>query len=229
MPTEPAESLVQAAAEADALAAHVEAHLDAFPLPVDEAEVDAVVARLQGRMAPAPRRWRWAPWGGVVALAAAALLALRLGGGGEVPTAEGVRAEGEVPMALRVQVPDRLEPVQVVVDPGAVSFPTVGRRVEVPVGTRVLTSEERGAAVVLVQEGAAQIDGAEVPAGHWAVLGDDGSTVTFEDGQAPPAALEGDRWEATPVHDQLEKVRWQSLPDRTLKQLDLMMQKRRKR
>ncbi|MCB9692489.1 MAG: hypothetical protein H6736_11810, partial [Alphaproteobacteria bacterium] len=71
---EPADEIVGRAGESDVLADLVEDHLDRHPLPVDEAEVDAVAARLEARMAPGRPVWPFV----VVVLAAAAVLAVWL-------------------------------------------------------------------------------------------------------------------------------------------------------
>ena len=77
MSTEPVERLLDATASERPWSASVEAHLDAHPLPVDEAVVDRIAERLERRIRPRPSR-AWLPLTVLAGLAAAtAMLMLR--------------------------------------------------------------------------------------------------------------------------------------------------------
>ena len=75
MSNRPDEALLDAVADAPVLAAAVEAHLDAYPLPVDDDEILASAARLEARLGaqPANEPVRWWLIAGVALVAAAAV------------------------------------------------------------------------------------------------------------------------------------------------------------
>jgi hypothetical protein len=218
MPIEPADALVDEATHSSCLADSVESHLDAHPLPVDEAEVERIAARLHGRMRP---RRRWLGPMVVVAavgvLAAGALLVAR-----PVPREETTVAPMPPAVELRVGTPAYV-PQRHQVPGGVMRFERVQRTLEVSDPSVVLASEGPTAAVVLVAEGDAAVDGRPVPEHTWVVMGRDGSTVTFPDGVAPPVELQGADWAEGAVHEQLEALRYQSLPPRTLGRMQRLM------
>ncbi|MEZ4317168.1 MAG: hypothetical protein R3F61_06680 [Myxococcota bacterium] len=225
MSIEPVEALLDAVADAPVLAEHVEAHLDAHPVPVDEAEVQRVADRLSARMKAGSvpeRRARW-PW----MVAGLGLAAAAVGGFVMRPVARPGAVQGVDVVAPAVVVGS--DTVQLREAPGALRFDAPRRTVTVAPDSRLLTSERGRTAVVLVQEGRVTTELSTVPEGHWVLLTrvEDGSArdVMFRDGEAPPP-LEADVWGGTAVQRQLEEVRWESLPDRTLETLDALLEDR---
>lgn len=228
MSTRPDEALLDAVADSDVLSDAVEAHLDAWPLPVDEAEVDRIAATLHRRIAPQaarpPHRLLWLA--AAVALAAGLLLTVQWA---SQPT-EMTPAPAGPTALVRADVAPQPREVRKIEAPGVVPLPSLGRTLLVDDDSSVLVSTAPRSVVVLVQEGAASSADVAVPPGHWAVLGptQDGvtTTVVFPDGQRPPAELDGALWLETPVHVQLEELRWKSLPEHTLNVLDGLLEER---
>ncbi|MCB9677749.1 MAG: hypothetical protein H6737_21765 [Alphaproteobacteria bacterium] len=222
MSTRPDDALLVAVADADVWADAVEAHLDAHPLPVDAAEIDAAADRLEARLGLKRRRWPLAS----LVLAAAGLAAVsvwRFTGPAPIPS----RVGPEPAAARRAEVVRVREIVAPTVPDAQIELLSVRRTVTLAAGTRVLSSEGEKSAVLLVQEGEAHIGETSVPEDHWALLTtlEDGSSaeVVFPDGQAPPP-LEPDVWGGTRVQPQLERVRWHALPDRTLDTLKSLLE-----
>lgn len=228
MSTEPSETelLLDRIDEAERLARAVESHLDEVPLPVDEAEVQRIAARLQARMqghstGGGAARPVWPVLLGVgLALAAAALLWTR------APRAPSSEAPELPTLELKAEAPPH-DPVVLVPAP---AHTPLEASIAVQPGSRVLTSpERRETVVVLVQEGAAELAGVTIPAGHFGVQTrtDQGTVVTrFKDGERPPETLEQGVWAETAVHEQLEELRWKALPDTTLDALDALLEDR---
>lgn len=169
----------------------IQAHLDTHPLPADDADVDAIVRRLEARLPRRPVPWlRW----GVVAAAAAAVVAMGLQAVRSVP----------VPVAPR---PSPSEALAVPVAPAQGVAPT-------PVEPL-----QSGGNVELVVELAIDrpiaLGGAVARAGEWIVVLPDGTATVFADGTEPPADLPA---------EPLRRARWDTLDSRTLDRLDAILE-----
>jgi hypothetical protein len=211
MSTEPDE-LLDGVLDADVLADAVEEHLDAHPLPVDEAEVARIAARVRARIAERqapPSR----PWPLILGLAAAAVILFALASSS--PTSQDAGADGpnDAPAAVLRAEPE----VRVVTVP---AMRTLAERPLQPSEGAVLLSSEQGSTgVLLVQKGGATLDGTDVPPSHWAIVAhSDAEVVVFPDGAPPPAGL------PEPVEEQLDDLRWRALPPRTMDALDRLLE-----
>jgi len=200
------DELVERAEELADWAERVEAHLDAHPLPVDEATVQAAAARLEARLGTPRRSRRLVPalLGGLLAAALAwAVLRPRPPDVAMTPTPNSAPT-------LRATAPEA--------PPVAVHLEEPARSVVVDPGSAVWTQEIDHSAVMLVREGRVEVGGEVYPSGTWLLLGRraDGESVTvaFPDGEAPPD-LEPDTWPRPAVDAALRRIRWRSLPDRT--------------
>jgi hypothetical protein len=219
MSVEPAELLIDAVGEAATLAEAVERHLDAFPLPVDDASVARIADRLHRRMQP---RVRFAALG--AGLLAATMLA-SVSGGWLAPR-QALVVSSNAPAELLVESRESAT-VKQIDQPGTVIFAGASRSLDLLPGAAVLASEQGRTAVVLVQRGLARDGDVAIPEGHWAALTrtDAGeATVVFRDGDRPPRELEGGVWQADQVTHQLRDLRWRALPDRTLDTLDRLLE-----
>jgi len=225
---DPADAMIDGLADpegADVLADAVEAHLDRFPLPVDEDAVARVVDRLEerlgGRRAPA---MRWLPSAAVVAGLVAAAAALF------VVARSSERGAIDAPVAS----PDDLAPLVAPAPPPVVTplpmtrtFPTAQRTVHVEGDARWVGGESGEVAAILAQEGDVRVDETVVREGHWALITRDAAgvahEVVFPDG-TPPPPLPAETWADQPVDPLLEDLRWKSLPDETLSTLDRFLE-----
>lgn len=226
MSNRPDETLLDAVVDAPVLAAAVEAHLDAYPLPVDDDEVLASVDRLEARLGlrqPANSNRAWIV-GAALLLAAAAIAAmLALPEEAEVTHVPSV-AKVEV---LQSTTPPTLERIETTRAETQIELIGVDRTLTLEPETRLISSQAERSAVILVQKGRVHDAQIDVPAEHWAVFGrsDQGTAqVVFRDGEAPPE-LDPEVYDVEVVHQQLKQVRWESLPDRTLETLDRLLEK----
>ena len=211
MSTEPADELLERAAESATWAAAIEDHLDAHPLPVEPDEIERIAARVHARI---QRRRRsvnpWIALGGIV-LAAAAAVALWMPATETPPQSapETVAAPAVVFTPVQVLEGPLLEREALVLGPDA----------------RVLRSEQGPTTVLLVQQGTVLTPTQAAPAGNWVLSTEANGVleqVVFPDGQAPPP-LNGDVWPDS-VHTQLRAVRWSALPPETLAALDALLE-----
>ena len=225
MSNRPDEALLDAVVDAPVLAAAVEAHLDQFPLLVDEDEVQSSAARLEARLGgPTESTPRWWLLGVLVlAAAAAVLLSIRLAP--ETSEAPRTVQPTEVRQAVTPPTLERVETQQAETE---LVLPSVERTLTVEPETVMISSQSERSAVLLVQKGLVHDETIEVPAGHWALFTQhDGTTeqVVFRDGEAPPE-LDPETWDVEAVDQQLEGVRWESLPDRTTDTLERLLERR---
>jgi hypothetical protein len=160
------------------------------------------------------------PVGLVVLLAAVALMVVRMTVEETVGTE--VQFETEILQAVVVEsstVVRRFE------NPGQHTFEG-SRTLTVAPDSVALSAEDLDVAVVLVQQGTAESDGVVIAEGHWALLGQlegEPHTLVFADGTAPEK-LSDPVWAETSAALQLEELRWQSLPARTLEAFDRLME-----
>ncbi len=220
MSNKPVESLVDAVADSDVLAEVVEQHLERRPLPVDPAEADRIAERLHRRIAPSRSgNSKFIVGITVLALAASALVALRLAATTQPKTAE----HSEVSEAQRASIKDSPRVISNTTQP--VRFEGAQRSVVLGSESQMVASEREKVAVVLVQKGSATTDGTVIDEAHWGLLTRvQGSprTQVFRDG-LPPPTLPEDVWGAN-VAEQLESVRWQAMPERTLDTLNRLLE-----
>ncbi|MBX2796317.1 MAG: hypothetical protein KTR31_01570 [Myxococcales bacterium] len=213
--------LLEQVGASEVFAREVEAHLDDHPLPVDEDAVQAAAARLQARLAQAsavpPSRFGGFVPGVGVGLLAAAVAATVLG---VATRTQQVRLNPAEVEAMPMVAP------AAVLEVGPLEVDTEGPLpVHLSEGAEVLTARADDVTVVLVRAGSAEVDGSQVDAGTWAVVGPgpDGvqAAVTFADGAAPPPEVTG----MSPTADAvLQQIRWASLPDRTHHTLRRLLQ-----
>ncbi|MEM6928184.1 MAG: hypothetical protein AAF602_14725, partial [Myxococcota bacterium] len=125
----------------------------------------------------------------------------------EAPSAQVLELDHGAPTRVELQEPERT----LTAAPGSVLW----------------TRELDHSAIVLLLQGSATVDGADYAAGTWILLGQtaDGGdvTVTFRDGDAPPA-LNPEVWPQPSIDAALREVRWHSLPDRTTDTLDQLLE-----
>jgi len=227
MSNRPVEELLEHAGESERWSEAIEAHLDAHPFEVDEAEVEASVLRLEQRLGVRRARPRWVfPMGlAVVAALAAALLLTTRG----VDERRGIQRTVEPAHLRAIALAPPRRTVIAEVGRAEIGFVEVGRTVQVAPGSEVLSSESGSAAVLLVQKGEVKAGDSSIPEGHWGLLTrlEDGVDVevVFRDGNAPPT-LDPDVWGGTQVQPQLERLRWESLPDRTTQTLNRLLEDR---
>lgn len=197
---DPVDELLDGVGETERLAARVDQHLDEHPLPVDEAEVEAAVRRLQARLQP--RRSGWRPLlavGTVTLLAASLLLATR-----SVETVP-VRPTDEPAALQRVALPERpllsVEPVE-----------------EATCETVDLLQWDGPAGQLRFTCRPTEIGGEPVRENRW-VVGPPEAPVVFRDGDRPPP-------EAAPHAETLRRARYERLPAATLDQLERLLEDR---
>jgi hypothetical protein len=218
MSNERIEDLVDGVPSTSALAELVENHLDEHPLPVSEDEVQAVVARLEQRMAPARRTVvGWRAVAAVTLLAAVGLMAARLAG----PTLLSSPAPGPTDSLTPAVVPAPV--VMAAVEDGRVHFRKVQRTVHQAPDTALLRSEDATAAAFLVRSGSVLVGDQLVEAGEWVVMAPPAANLPdhiFADGTVPSLTT----WDETTAAEQLQDLRFQALPDDTLKALDALLE-----
>lgn len=218
MTPDPVEQLLDAVADADGFAQAVEAHLDANPLPVDDAVLEATVDALERRLAvqPAPTARRW-PWFVPVALAAAGALWMLQPGTPpaepvvQLPAIEAVAMKDPVMSATVAEVPRSYDVFDVA---GTHTLDGAQRELVVAKGARAWVSREGQTAVVFVERGAVESDGVSVGAHQWMLLHHDGErplSVVFRDGDPTPAL--GEAWADSTVHAQLQTLRWRRVAE----------------
>jgi len=212
MSTEP-DDLLDGVLDADVLADAVEQHLDAHPLPVDEAQVAQATARLQARIAerqaPTARTWPLLALG----LAAAAAVLFVMASWSPTPHDASIDGATDAPAAVLRAEPE----VRVVTVPAVRTL--AARPLLSDEGAVLLASEQGTTGAMLVQEGRVELDGSEVPEAHWAIVTHhDAEVVVFPDGTAPPAGL------PEVLEEQLDDLRWRVLPPRTLDALDRLLE-----
>ncbi|MEN0061156.1 MAG: hypothetical protein AAGA48_03345 [Myxococcota bacterium] len=213
---DPAERFVSDWIRSSAGQARLEAHLDAHPLPVDEAVVQAHARRLAKRLGKAPPQRRWRTLAGLGALAAALMLGVRVWPAGPVSVPS--RVEQSV-ASLDLAVAEMPPPAAV-----EVSLLDVGASLIAEPGGRLLVSEVDDVAVVFSNDQAVWVNGQRIEPGTWVVLSEevDGTRqhLTFPDGTAPPRSADV---MTEDVDDTLQQMRWQSLPPRTQDRLDELL------
>ena len=213
---EPGEDIVEHAAGSEVWAAAVEAHLDAHPLPVDEAAVRRSAARLERRLRQPIRQRRWRAALAVAAAAALGLLAAQ-------------PALLTSPQAVTAPEPDAM---RAIIGPAPAPAKPLPRRPMVPIVAApdavVLVDAAPDSTVLLVQEGTVQIGDEVVSAGTWAIVGQpaggEAIQITFPDGQAPP--LDGAALDAEDIDTRLERLRWDALPERSRATLQRLLEDR---
>jgi hypothetical protein len=209
MPDEPRDDLLDHLLDGPLATDRIAAHLDTWPLPVDEHELAIAVAALEGRMGRRrPVRRGWAVAASTMLVAAGLLVWLWPSTRTRtlVPTQPGVTVHQLVAPggSLRVPLDTRLDLLE----------PTV-----------LTTAASSEATVTLVQEGTVTVEGTLVPEGHWAITGP-GEPVVFADGHAPPP-LNPDVWQREAIDAQLRAARFETLEEATRAVLtDLLMEDR---